>query len=118
MRKYNVLDLFCGAGGLSLGFQLAGYKIVGGIDFYEDAIKTHEKNFKKSISKCVDIKAISDDEIRKMFEDKVDIIIGGPPCQGFSAGNRQQKLEDDPRNKLFFEFIRFVKVLKPKAVVK
>ena len=117
MVKLKVLDLFCGDGGLSLGFQLAGYEIVGGIDFYEDAIKTHERNFKKSISKCVDIKTISNDEIEKTFKGKVDVIIGGPPCQGFSAGNRQQKLEDDPRNKLFFEFIRFVKVLKPKAVV-
>lgn len=115
--KLRALDLFCGAGGLSLGFQLAGYEIVGGIDFYEDAIKTHDKNFKHSKSMCVDIKSISDDEIKKLFENKVDVIIGGPPCQGFSAGNRQQKLEDDPRNKLFFEFIRFVKVLQPKAVV-
>ena len=115
--KLKVLDLFCGAGGLSLGFQLAGYEIVGGIDFYEDAIKTHEANFKNSKSLCVDIKTINNDEIKNMFEGKVDVIIGGPPCQGFSAGNRQQKLEDDPRNKLFFEFIRFVKVLKPKAVV-
>lgn len=115
--KLKVLDLFCGAGGLSLGFQLAGYEIVGGIDFYDDAIKTHEKNFKNSKSMCVDIKTIDDDLIKNMFEGKVDVIIGGPPCQGFSAGNRQQKLENDPRNKLFFEFIRFVKVLKPKAIV-
>ena len=116
MKKYRVLDLFCGAGGLSLGFQLAGFKIVGGIDFQIDAIKTHEFNFKNSVSICGDIKEISDDKIKKMFANKVDIIIGGPPCQGFSAGNRQQ-IENDPRNKLFFEFIRFVKILQPKAIV-
>jgi len=113
---YRVLDLFCGAGGLSLGFKLAGYKIVGGVDFQADAIKTHEKNFDKSISICGDIREIKDDTVIDLFGNKVDVIIGGPPCQGFSAGNRQQ-IENDPRNKLFFEFIRFVKILKPKAIV-
>lgn len=118
MKENKVLDLFCGAGGLSLGFELAGYKIVGGVDFQKDAIETHEANFKDSTSICGDITQISNEQIIDMFGNgKVDVIIGGPPCQGFSAGNRQQKLEDDPRNKLFFEFIRFVKVLQPKAVV-
>lgn len=116
MTKYRVLDLFCGAGGLSLGFKLAGFQIVGGIDFQQDAIYTHEKNFKNSISICGDIKEISDDKVKELYENKVNIIIGGPPCQGFSAGNRQQ-IENDPRNKLFFEFIRFVRILQPKAVV-
>ena len=116
MTKYKVLDLFCGAGGLSLGFKLAGFQIVGGIDFQQDAIYTHEKNFKNSISICGDIKEISDEKVKELYENKVDIIIGGPPCQGFSAGNRQQ-IENDPRNKLFFEFIRFVRILQPKAVV-
>lgn len=116
MTKYRVLDLFCGAGGLSLGFKLAGFQIVGGVDFQQDAIYTHEKNFKNSISICGDIKEINDEKVKELFQDKVDVIIGGPPCQGFSAGNRQQ-IENDPRNKLFFEFIRFVRILKPKAVV-
>lgn len=116
MKKYKVLDLFCGAGGLSLGFKLAGFQIVGGVDFQQDAIYTHEKNFKNSISICGDIKEINDEKIEELFQNKVDVIIGGPPCQGFSAGNRQQ-IENDPRNKLFFEFIRFVRILKPKAIV-
>lgn len=114
---YKVLDLFCGAGGLSLGFKLAGYKIVGGIDFQRDAIQTHEANFKGSKSICGDICEINDEMVKTLFGNRVDIIIGGPPCQGFSAANKQQKLEDDPRNKLFFEFIRFVRILKPKAIV-
>lgn len=114
---YKVLDLFCGAGGLSLGFKLAGYKIIGGVDFQPDAIATHEANFKGSKSICGDISKITDEQVLDMFGGKANVIIGGPPCQGFSAGNRHQKLEDDPRNKLFFEFIRFVKLLKPKAIV-
>lgn len=117
MIKYRVLDLFCGAGGLSLGFQLAGFDIIGGVDNKKDAIATHEKNFKNSISICEDITKINDNKVIELFgKNEVDVIIGGPPCQGFSAGNRQQ-IENDPRNKLFFEFIRFVKILKPKAIV-
>lgn len=114
---YKVLDLFCGAGGLSLGFKLAQFKIIGGIDFQKDAIATHDKNFIGSKSICGDICKIDDQMVRDLFEGKVDVIVGGPPCQGFSSANKQQKLEDDPRNKLFFEFIRFVKILKPKALV-
>lgn len=113
---YKVLDLFSGAGGLSLGFKLAGYDIIGGVDFQTDAIKTHELNFKDSISICGDIIEIEDKKVLELFGNKVDIIIGGPPCQGFSAGNRQQ-IENDPRNELFFEFIRFVRLLQPKAIV-
>lgn len=117
MKKNNVLDLFCGAGGLSLGFQLAGFKIVGGIDFKKDAIETHEANFKGCKSICGDISKIDDETVKKLFLNEVDVIIGGPPCQGFSSANKQQKIESDPRNKLFFEFIRFVKLLQPKAIV-
>lgn len=113
----KTLDLFCGAGGLSLGFKLAGFDIIGGIDFQKDAIETHELNFKNSRSLCCDIKSISNEKIYELFGKDVDVIIGGPPCQGFSAGNRQSKFENDPRNDLFFEFIRFVEVLHPSVVV-
>ena len=113
----NVLDLFCGAGGLSLGFKMEDYKIVGGIDFDQEAIDTHALNFKEGQHLCCDISQFKDEEVLEKFED-VDIIIGGPPCQGFSVANMQQKdIECDERNKLFYEFIRFVKLLKPKAFV-
>ena len=117
MRK-NVLDLFCGAGGLSLGFKNAGFHIIGGVDFDKAAMDTHIRNFKSedSFEYCGDITKITDKTINELAT-KVDIIIGGPPCQGFSKGNRQQKLEDDPRNKLFFQYIRFIKIIKPKAFV-
>ena len=117
-NKYKVLDLFCGAGGLSCGFEMAGFDIVGGIDFDKASIETHEHNFKNSFSYCGDIKKFSNDNIKKHFASEVDVIIGGPPCQGFSSANMQQKdIKNDPRNKLFFEFIRFVKIIKPKAFV-
>lgn len=112
----KVLDLFCGAGGLSLGFQEAGYDIIGGIDFEKDAIETHDYNFKDSKSYCIDISNMKNEEVLKEFSG-VDIIIGGPPCQGFSTANMWQKDKEDERNKLFFEFIRFVEVLDPKAIL-
>ena len=116
--RHNVLDLFCGAGGLSLGFKMAGFNIVGGIDFNQEAIDTHALNFKDGFHFCGDISTLDNDFTLKNFEGKVDVIIGGPPCQGFSTANMQQKdHKDDERNKLFYQFIRFVELLKPKAFV-
>ena len=114
----NLLDLFCGCGGLSEGFRLAGYKIIGGIDINEDSIKTYAHNFPKAITICEDLLNFKDRYISDVFGNKnIDIIVGGPPCQGFSNANRWQKESKDPRNKLFYEYLRFVKVLKPKVVV-
>lgn len=115
--EFKVLDLFSGAGGLSLGFQRAGYSIVGAIDEDLDAIKTHKKNFPDSTSINKDIKKITTKCAQEKFGKEIDIIIGGPPCQGFSNANMWQKDSKDDRNKLFFEFIRFVKDFKPKALV-
>lgn len=115
MTKLKVLDLFCGAGGLSLGFKLAGFDIIGAIDFNQQAIETHEANFSNSINICGDIKNIDNIEITNMFEG-VDVIIGGPPCQGFSAANQWQTEEEKrEKNMLFYEYMRFVEILKPKV---
>lgn len=116
MSKYKVLDLFCGAGGLSLGFKLAGFKIVGGVEWDMAAMETHRHNFNCEFEFCGDIKKVPDKEIKEKLG-KVDVIVGGPPCQGFSSANRHEKEEKDPRNKLFFEYLRFVKIIKPKAFV-
>ena len=114
----NVLDLFSGCGGISLGFKLAGFKISGGIDIDPDSIKTFQKNFPKSKAVCESLLEYSDEKIVEDFGDKeIDIVVGGPPCQGFSSANRWNKENEDPRNKLFFEYLRFVELLKPKAVV-
>jgi len=114
----NVLDLFSGCGGISSGFELAGFNISGGIDIDPDSIKTFQRNFPKSKAVCESLLEYSDDKILEDFKDKdIDIIVGGPPCQGFSSANRWQKENEDPRNKLFFEYLRFVELLKPKAVV-
>lgn len=115
-QKHTVLDLFCGCGGISLGFQLAGFDIIGGVDNNEYATKTFAHNFTKAKVLCTDITTITDEQIIDKYN-KVDVIVGGPPCQGFSSANRWQKESDDPRNKLFFEYLRFVKVLNPKVVM-
>lgn len=112
----TVLDLFCGCGGISKGYELAGFKIIGGIDFNKDATNTFQHNFKDAKVFCTDINQITDDEIEANYKG-VDVIVGGPPCQGFSSANRWQKELDDPRNKLFFQFLRFVKKLKPKVIM-
>lgn len=115
----NVIDLFCGCGGLSLGFKLAGYNIVGGVDLNKDAIETFNYNFNNAKGICCDLLEMDTDEIIKKFGDlkNIDVIIGGPPCQGFSSANRYKKEEEDDRNKLFFEFVKFVDLAEPKAVV-
>ena len=116
MKKYKVLDLFCGAGGLSYGFKLAGFNIVGGVEWNPAAMETHKANFKSRFEYCGNIEDITDDEILDNFKG-VDVIIGGPPCQGFSSANRHEKEKDDSRNKLFFQYLRFVELLKPKVFV-
>lgn len=115
----NVIDLFCGCGGLSLGFKLAGYNIVGGVDFNKEAIETFNANFKDVKGICCDLFKMDNGEIIKTFGElkNIDVIIGGPPCQGFSSANRYKKEEDDDRNKLFFEFVKFVDLANPKAII-
>ena len=115
----KVIDLFCGCGGLSEGFKLAGYTIVGGVDFNKSAIDTYNKNFPEAKGICCDLLNMDQSQIIKEFGDlkDIDVIIGGPPCQGFSAANRYKIEGEDPRNKLFFEFVKFVDLAKPKVVV-
>lgn len=115
-RRYKVLDLFCGCGGISEGYSLAGFEIAGGIDFNEQATITFAHNFKGAKVHNIDITCFPNEQIVEEYGD-VDIIVGGPPCQGFSTANRHQHETDDPRNKLFFEYIRFVQTIHPKVIM-
>ena len=119
MKKLKVIDLFCGCGGLSKGFELSEYEVIGGIDFNASAIRTFNRNFPNANGLCFDLLNMDSDTILEKFSDlkDVDVIIGGPPCQGFSSANRYKIEGDDPRNKLFFEFVKFVDIAKPKAIV-
>lgn len=117
--KYNCIDLFCGAGGMSYGFEKAGFKIFFSVEFNKTYAETYKLNFKNANIYVGDIKSISNEEIiQQCRERKVDIIIGGPPCQGFSiAGNIGRKFLVDDRNHLFLEYLRFVNILQPKIFV-
>lgn len=116
-NMYMVLDIFCGAGGISSGFSMEGFEIYGGIDFDEQALETFKHNNNPVFYKYGDISDISNETISNELSGKIDIVVGGPPCQGFSAANVQNNFVDDPRNKLFEEFIRFIEKIKPKAFV-
>lgn len=109
MKNKKIIDLFCGCGGLSLGFESAGFNVELAIDIWEDAIKTYNKNH-DNVAKCIDIHHLSDDYLRS-FVGSICGVIGGPPCQGFSSvGNRDI---NDPRNHLYLEYCRVVELVEP-----
>ncbi|MBS1955204.1 MAG: DNA cytosine methyltransferase [Cyanobacteria bacterium SZAS-4] len=116
----RVLDLFCGAGGMSLGFKSAGCEIVGGIDNEKWPIETHHQNFPNAEIKlpATDIRAIEPSSLG-IAPGHIDILIGGPPCQGFSQVGRAkirslgQERDRDKKNQLYKQFIRFIDYFHP-----
>lgn len=114
--KLKVVDIFAGCGGLSYGFEMSGYEILLGIDNWQDCLDTFLYNHKNSKILCEDISKVKKQDIDKIIDNKkVDVLVGGPPCQGFSlAGKRDSK---DSRNKLVLEYVKIVKDLKPKFFV-
>ncbi len=117
--KYTYIDLFCGAGGLSEGFDKADFNNLFAVEYNPNFAKTYERNFPNHTLIVDDIKNITNDKITDILDGKtVDVIIGGPPCQGFSiAGNIGRTFIDDDRNRLFKEFVRFVSLINPKIFV-
>ena len=118
-HKLKYIDLFSGAGGFSLGFDNQGFQNVFSVDIEPSFCKTYKHNFPTHQLIEKDICELSDSEIKYLKEfDDIDVVIGGPPCQGFSiAGNIGRKFLDDPRNRLYKEFVRVVKIVKPKFFV-
>ena len=112
--QYNtVLDLFCGCGGMSLGFEKAGYHVLLGIDIWKDALETYKYNHKQSKTLCADMASLNPSEVEKLLDGhKVDVIIGGPPCQSWSEAGSLKGIED-ARGQLFFEYIRILRDKKP-----
>ena len=110
--KNKIIDLFCGCGGLSKGFEMAGFEIEIAIDMWEDAVKTYNHNHNQKVAVCEDIHNWSD-EFLKELASKGEIVgvVGGPPCQGYSTvGTRDV---NDPRNHLYLEYCRIVEKINP-----
>lgn len=118
MSSYSVVDLFCGAGGFSKGFEMAGFRVLAGIDIDENALNTFQKNHKKTKSFQYDLSKPNIKDLEDFFEmnsiKNVDVLIGGPPCQGFSIAGK--RLIDDPRNSLWKAYIKLIERLNPKIV--
>lgn len=116
MPKLNFIDTFSGAGGLSCGLELAGLNCVLGIDKEKNAIETFKLNHPNAETFCGDITKLTKKELKKLTKNQnIDLVVGGPPCQGFSTVGRGNP--EDDRNRLFLEFVRIVKETKPNFVV-
>lgn len=120
MIRPIAIDLFSGCGGMSLGLEASGFDIAVAVEF--DAIHAliHDLNFPYTTTLCQDITTLNTDYLKEILNIKgidrdIDLIAGGPPCQGFSLIGKRQL--DDPRNSLVFEYVRVIKDLKPKYFI-
>ena len=113
--KPTFISLFSGAGGFKIGMENAGFKCLLASDIMPEAKKTHELNYNTDFL-LKDVKQITSSEVLKLTNGETpDVIIGGPPCQGFSVmGDKQGS---DPRNNLFASYINLVRSLKPKCFI-
>jgi DNA (cytosine-5)-methyltransferase 1 len=128
-RRPLAIDLFAGAGGLSLGLEQAGFDVVAAAEYDPVHAATHEFNFPRTEVLCADIAALEPEALRNAaregmeahggdaaaWDGELDLIAGGPPCQGFSLIGR--RLVDDRRNRLVFHFFRLVSELRPRYFV-
>lgn len=115
-KEYTFIDLFAGCGGMSLGFEKAGFKQILAIDNWQDALDTYKFNNPNAVTICGDLSKIKASDIQKEHGiSSVDVIIGGPPCQGFSIAGK--RIIDDERNKLYKAFVSFVETFQPQAFV-
>jgi DNA (cytosine-5)-methyltransferase 1 len=127
-RRPIAIDLFSGAGGLSLGLEQAGFDVVASVEYDPVHAAVHEFNFPRTKLLCRDVMNLVADELRaaaglgreqhghrRRSDGEIDLIAGGPPCQGFSLIGK--RLIDDPRNRLVFHFFRLVTELRPRYFV-
>lgn len=118
--KLTMLDLFCGAGGFAVGASWAGFESVFGIDHLEPAMETWTYNHPKAIGCLGDIKQVDPKYVKSILKkrgiSKINLITAGVPCQGFSRANRKHN-DNDERNYLFLEYMRFVKEFMPDYII-
>jgi len=118
MKRFNFVDIFSGAGGLSYSFKNRQHNLKLALDIDNSSILTLKKNYPELKDKIVkeDIKNIIKDKNFFKINSKIDLLMGGPPCQGFSTANRQNII-NDPRNELYKYFIMFANLSKPKFIL-
>lgn len=113
----NVIDLFCGCGGMSKGLTDAGLNVIVGIDIWDKAVENYNKNFEHK-AYCEDLTKLTPMQFNELYNKNnktIDILVGGPPCQSFSIAGKRDK--DDPRNALFMEYVKYLDYFKPKAFI-
>lgn len=119
-NKLTMIDLFCGAGGFAVGCNWSGFQSVVGIDHLKPAIDTWSYNHPNALACLGDIRNIDPKDIKNMLEKKgirkINLITGGVPCQGFSRANRKHN-DNDERNFLFLEYMKYVKVFNPDYII-
>lgn len=109
----KAIDVFCGSGGLSEGFRKGGFELKLGLDWNNHACATHEENFRDGKTWCLDVREVDGPDVVAAVGGRVDVVIGGPNCQGVSE--RGMRDPDDPRNTMFWEFVRLIDELQPRA---
>lgn len=117
-RRPVGVDLFAGAGGMSLGFEQAGFDIAAAVEIDPIHCATHEFNFPRTATICASVVDVSGNDIRQqadLGDADIDVVFGGAPCQGFSLIGKRAL--DDPRNQLVFHFVRLIDELRPKYFV-
>jgi DNA (cytosine-5)-methyltransferase 1 len=113
----QAIDLFCGAGGMSIGAEMAGISVKYAIELDVHAAQTFSKNHKSTKLFNQDIRQIESSHFSSLKNDEPKIIFGGPPCQGFSTSNQKNRGLNNPNNWLYQEYIRMVKEVRPDWVV-
>ena len=119
LRQWTTLDLFCGAGGITEGFRQAGFECVYANDINRWAIETFRANHPTTLADNRAIEQVDPALLRSelgLSKGDLDVLVGGPPCQGFSI-NAPDRFLDDPRNSLFRHYVRFLAEFEPKAIL-
>jgi DNA (cytosine-5)-methyltransferase 1 len=116
-KSLNVIDLFCGCGGMSKGLSDAGLNIVAGIDIWDKAVESYNNNFEHN-AYCEDLIKLSPEKFNELYNKEnheIDLVVGGPPCQSFSIAGKRDI--NDPRNTLFMEYVKYLDYFNPKAFI-
>jgi len=118
-KTLNVIDLFCGCGGMTKGLTDSGLNVIAGIDIWDKAVESYNRNYNHK-AYCADLTQLSPEKFNEFLlnnknNKNIDILVGGPPCQSFSIAGKRDK--NDPRNALFMEYVKYLDYFKPKAFI-